>query len=622
MSIRILFASLATAALLGACGGDAPPAAGASTKLLATSNSSAATPLAYAGTRADYSITGTDGGYTVRDRASGEETFVPRNARVRFADTSVAFDLDGVAGRVFRLYRAAFDRVPDPAGIGYWIAVMDGGADPAQVAGAFMQSDEFKARYGADLDDSQFIGKLYQNVLHRDGDPAGIAYWAGLLGRGAITRPQALAGFGESAESKAMLSGAIRGGIYFLEDGVPYLPAADAGASRVVDLGSRVVLDGSGSTVAIGKQMRYYWTFGAKPIGSGAVLEGASTAHPSFVADVGGKYELKLVVSDGNDYSREARTTVAAAWRPDEAQLPASGNLIYLESENGDPVGRGESFAYTQANAVISVDTQGRHFNFNVTGDANWWAYMSVPMGLAKLAPGYYGELGTDTWSEQGGFSWSQSGAGCNGASSWIVIDSVTYDGDRLVWLDMRFGQRCRGSFGVLHGHIRWSPDDPTRPAGPVNPPPAGLWQAAAGATPASGNYVYLESTPGDPVGNGQTYTRTDDGNGFSVSAEGARVYVRMDGSSWWNGTFAAMNTVSRITPGYYGNVQSYPGYNPTRAAMSWYSWTSCNSIKGWYVVDKATYSAGVLTELDLRFEQYCNGKTAPLNGQVHWRAP
>jgi hypothetical protein len=620
MSIRILFASLATAALLGACGGDAPPAAGASTKLLATSNSSAATPLAYAGTRADYSITGTDGGYTVRDRASGEETFVPRNARVRFADTSVAFDLDGVAGRVFRLYRAAFDRVPDPAGIGYWIAVMDGGADPAQVAGAFMQSDEFKARYGADLDDSQFIGKLYQNVLHRDGDPAGIAYWAGLLGRGAITRPQALAGFGESAESKAMLSGAIRVGIYFLEDGVPYLPAADAGASRVVDLGSRVVLDGTGSTVAIGKQLQYYWAFGAKPIGSGAVLEGASTAHPSFVADVGGKYELKLVVSDGNDYSREARTTVAAAWRPDEAQLPASGNLVYLESENGDPIGRGEVAVYTQANAVITVDAVGPRASFSVAGDSTWWANMGLPMTLSRLVPGYYGPIGRDNWSEKGGFSWSRSGTGCSLSTSWLVIDSVAYDGDRLVGLDMRFGQQCQGSFGALRGRIRWSPDDPTRPAGP-QAPPAGLWQAAAGATPGSGNYVYLESAAGDPVGNGQTYTYTG-GNGFTLSAEGARASVRIDGSTWWSGSFNGMNTVSRITPGYYGNVQLYPGNNPTRAGMSWGSWSGCSSIKGWFVVDRVTYSADALTELDLRFEQYCNGSAAPLRGQLHWRLP
>jgi hypothetical protein len=82
------------------------------------------------------------------------------------------------------------------------------------------------------------------------------------------------------------------------------------------------------------------------------------------------------------------------------------------------------------------------------------------------------------------------------------------------------------------------------------------------------------------------------------------------------------MNSLSRLTPGYYGNVQYYPGNNPTKAAMNWSSWTGCSSITGWFVVDKATYSAGVLTALDVRFQQYCNGRAAPLNGQVHWRAP
>lgn len=622
MSIRLLFVSVATAALMAACGGDAPPQAATSTRLLATTASSAAAPTVFSGRRADYAITESNGAYVVSDLASGANMGVPANARLRFADTSVALDLEGVAGRVYRLYRAAFDRVPDPAGIGYWIAAMDGGADPAQVAGAFMESDEFKARYGANLGDEQFIGKLYQNVLHRDGDPAGIAYWTGLLGRGAVTRQQALAAFGESAEGKSMVRGAIRLGIYYLEDAVAYLPAADAGSNRVVDLGKRVVLDGSDSTVAIGKQKQYYWTFGAKPAASAAVLDDAATAHPSFVPDVGGEYELKLVVSDGIDYSRETRITVAAAWRPDEAQLPASGNLMYVESEDGDELGRGETTAFTQANAAIDVSSSGRSATFAISGDSRWWGSVTLPSGYGKLTPGYYGDLAPDSWSGKASMSWSRNTSSCSRGSGWFVIDSVTYDGDRLVGLDLRFGQRCPGSYGALHGRIRWSPDDTTRPAGPANPPPPGLWQPAAGATPASGNYVYLESVPGDPVGSGQNRTYTDASTSISVSADGARVYLYIDGSPWWNGTFSGMNSLSRLTPGYYGNVQYYPGNNPTKAAMNWSSWTGCSSITGWFVVDKATYSAGVLTELDVRFQQYCNGRAAPLNGQVHWRAP
>jgi hypothetical protein len=343
------------------------------------------------------------------------------------------------------------------------------------------------------------------------------------------------------------------------------------------------------------------------------------------VPDVEGEYEVKLVVSDGTNYSREVGASVAALWRPDDAQLPASGNLVYLESENGDPVGKGQSYAFTQANAVIDVNPNGGRINFTIRGDANWSGNLAMPNRFGKLVPGYYGQLGNDTWSSAGGIYWSGPGYcnNSNNASTWFVVDSASYEGERLVGLELRFGQRCPNSFGALRGRIRWTPDDATRPPGPIDPP-AGLWQPAAGATPASGNYIYLESTSGDPVGSGKTYLYTNESPGFTVGADGTGINInlRNDSGYWWYGYFTGISSLSRITPGYYANVQRYPGINPTRPAMSWTSWQSCGSITGWYVVDKVTYSGGLLAELDMRFEQRCDGHAAPLNGQIHWRSP
>jgi hypothetical protein len=621
MKLRFLFATLAAASLLAACGGDAPPQTAATPHLLAATATSPAA-FSFPGLRADYDITETVGGYLVKELAGNGATAVPHNTRLRFADVSVGFDLEGVSGQAFRLYRAVFDRMPDVAGIGYWIGQMDRGVDPALVAGAIMESAEFKARYGTGLSDVDFVAKLYLNVLHRDGDPAGQAFWTGLLQRGAATRAQVLAAFSNGAEAKAAVSDAIRTGIYFIEEGVAYVPAADPGPVRAADLGSRVTLDGGASTVAAGKPIAYYWSLGKKPAGSNAVLTDALSVHPSFVPDVEGEYEVKLVVSDGIDFSREVKTTVAGIWVPDVAQMPASGNLVHLVSDAGGPLGTTNQ--YTQANAVLSVTADKARLNVSVQGDEHWNGYLALPTTLGKLVPGYYGGLGTDSWSDKGGVSWTSSYF-CTTASNWLVIDSVTYDGDTLTAVDLRFFQKCTYSNGAIHGRVRWSKGDTTQPPGPVTPIPAGLWEPAPDATPASDSYVYLESAPGENMGGGKRYTFTAASGKLSVNVNGAHVSVRITGDSYdsnWTGELVGMNSVTRLVPGYYGNLKDYPATNPTRGGLEWTRYYYSCTASGWFVVDNVTYAGNVLQELDLRFEQYCNGYSAPLNGKIHWRAP
>jgi hypothetical protein len=624
MSLRSLYVFLASIFLLAACGGGAAPASGQAT-LLAMSTSSA--PITFPGRRTDYSIYETEDGYAVVElNGSGARAGVPRDARLRFADISVGLDLDGNAGRAFRLYRAAFGRVPDAAGLGFWISQLDRGADPAAVAAAFMDSLEFKLRYGGGWADPQFIDELYRNVLRRAGDPAGQAYWIDLLQRGAVTRPQLLAAFGESAEGKAAVRQAIRNGIYFIEDGVPYLPAADAGANRIVDLGRPAGPDGSASTVAVGKSITYAWTFGKMPVGSTAVLEQATSARPWFVPDVQGDYELKLVVSDGIAYSPEATVIVTAVWWPDEGQLPATGNFVHFVSDAEVSSNRNSiSSIYTQADAGITVYARASWLTVRVAGEQDWEADFGVPRSLEKLAPGYYGDLDTNTTAPLGGMWISGDASNCKAAGGWFVIDRVVYDGDTLAALDLRFEQHCADSQLVLRGHIYWSRDDQTHAPGPVSPPPAGLWRAAPGTTPIAGNFVYLESGAGDYIGAGRRYTYTEADASLQVSASSARASVRIvDSESIWTGAFVGMNWLARLAPGYYGNLRLPEHSNPTIGGMDWSGHgRACSEVSGWFVVDKVTYGADdTLTELDLRFEQLCNGSAAPLNGQVHWRAP
>ncbi|MEP6791109.1 MAG: DUF4214 domain-containing protein, partial [Ramlibacter sp.] len=108
----------------------------------------------------------------------------------------------------FRLYQAAFDRLPDMAGLVYQTQALDSGLALAGLAGNFIQSNEFNRNYGA-LDDLQFVTRLYLNVLHRQPDEGGLAFHAARLAAG-NSRADLLVSFSDSAEHQAALVGVIQ----------------------------------------------------------------------------------------------------------------------------------------------------------------------------------------------------------------------------------------------------------------------------------------------------------------------------------------------------------------------------------------------------------------------------
>lgn len=105
------------------------------------------------------------------------------------------------ADEVFRLYDATLDRAPDRAGLESWCNALAGGKSLAQVAGDFINSPEFQLRYGG-LDDRGFVTTLYNNVLDRAPDTAGLVYWMGRL-EGGLGRSDVVLGFANSPENIA-----------------------------------------------------------------------------------------------------------------------------------------------------------------------------------------------------------------------------------------------------------------------------------------------------------------------------------------------------------------------------------------------------------------------------------
>lgn len=136
--------------------------------------------------------------------------------RINFTDVSLAFDIEGNAGQAYRLYKAAFDRTPDRSGLGYWIKELDNGAHLQDVANSFISSTEFLSLYGASPNNLQIATSLYQHVLGRTPDQAGLNYWVDQLDKGLISKSGALASFSESSENHIAVSGQIQAGIEYL----------------------------------------------------------------------------------------------------------------------------------------------------------------------------------------------------------------------------------------------------------------------------------------------------------------------------------------------------------------------------------------------------------------------
>ncbi|SFU68190.1 M64 family metallopeptidase [Pseudoduganella namucuonensis] len=171
--------------------------------------------LAYAGARAGFSIEKSGAGYTITDLASGSADIVSNVERLGFSDAAIALDIAGVGGQAYRLYQAAFNRAPDSAGLGYWISVMDQGASLREVSAGFTASAEFKTVYGVSPSNAQIIDKLYQNILHRAGEAAGVAYWLEVLDKKQDTLAGVLANFSEGAENQGALAGLIGNGFAY-----------------------------------------------------------------------------------------------------------------------------------------------------------------------------------------------------------------------------------------------------------------------------------------------------------------------------------------------------------------------------------------------------------------------
>jgi hypothetical protein len=104
-----------------------------------------------------------------------------------------------ISHSVLRLYRAYFTRDPDAGGFGYWLQQYMSGTPLTAISDAFTHTPEFTSRYSG-VDNAGFVRLVYENVLQRQPDQAGLDYWTAQLNARRLVRGGVMVLFSESPE--------------------------------------------------------------------------------------------------------------------------------------------------------------------------------------------------------------------------------------------------------------------------------------------------------------------------------------------------------------------------------------------------------------------------------------
>jgi len=173
------------------------------------------------GARKQYTVTNASNVITVSDSVTnrdGSQILLDIQQRVKFTDGVLAFDVANTADNslVYRIYQAAFARSPDEGGFRFWVGQHSNGLNFNTMATEFINSGEFKNKYGSNSTNAQLVDLAYQNVLGRQGESGGVTFWNNELNTGHQTKEQVLIGFAASAENVAKTAANIDNGYWLI----------------------------------------------------------------------------------------------------------------------------------------------------------------------------------------------------------------------------------------------------------------------------------------------------------------------------------------------------------------------------------------------------------------------
>lgn len=137
---------------------------------------------------------------------------------------------------------------------------------------------------------------------------------------------------------------------------------------------------------------------------------------------------------------------------------------------------------------------------------------------------------------------------------------------------------------------------------------------------PTTGSWARLDSDPGDWIGDGNTYSYTDETASITTRASGVHFRVFVAGGEGWIGHPHLPDSLGRLQPGTYSWPNGGLSSDPTLGGVDSVSGSrACNEARGSATVDTVRYEYDQLAAIDFSFEQERDGRP-PLRGRIHWR--
>lgn len=158
---------------------------------------------------------------------------------------------------------------------------------------------------------------------------------------------------------------------------------------------------------------------------------------------------------------------------------------------------------------------------------------------------------------------------------------------------------------------------DPSAASAPISPTLL-AWHPPAGSVPATGDYLYLQGSPGDYISQGRTMLYEPADGTFSLwntYGDTNKVSAGYDSATdWWDVWLFGRSDQTQLTTGLYSNVERAPFNDPTTGGFSVFgTGRGCNESYSSFVVDQITYdSEDHVTSIAARFVQHCEQPGAP----------
>ena len=333
-----------------------------------------------------------------------------------------------------------------------------------------------------------------------------------------------------------------------------------------------------------------------------------------------GFWDLPLTVAANTGGARTGTITIGnATLTINQAAQQAATAVARLrfDSDPGDYIGRGTSVdqIYTAGQFEVLVQPLPFGLQFSARTGSHWALALAGPSG--SLAPGLYENVARTSFQAPGqpGLAFYGDGRGCNTVTGRFLISEIVFGPSGVTRLHARFEQHCNNDSAKLRGEI-WIDEQ-----GSTNPPPLPPFPSLP-TTPTT--FLTIQSQPGDPIGSGQTATYTLAQAVFStLNFNNQAVQINVQPSSGpfsWSIKLGAA-AGQTLALGTYNNASLSPTRPPGIPEMLIRSGNGvgCNTNQGTFtVLELLVAPSGEVQRFRATFEQFCNGATAPLRGEIY----